>query len=86
MIIPESHNFSLQKVACDILHFQSKPYLVLIDYFSKWIELVRLNSKYYSTIIKTLKVIFSIHEIPTTLIAENMQWNFSNLVRIGILK
>jgi hypothetical protein len=33
-------NLSFEKIAADILTYQSRDYLVVVDYFSKWTELV----------------------------------------------
>lgn len=91
-LIPhEVPNLPFQKVGCDILTYQNKDYLVLIDYYSKWIELRELNCKSASGVIMALKSIFSVHGIPKTLISDNMPfssyefklftraWNFSHI-------
>lgn len=63
------------KVGCDILYFEGKDYLVLKDYFSKWLELVPLKLKTTNSVIVELKKIFSVHGIPRQLIADNMPFN-----------
>jgi hypothetical protein len=55
-LIPHSvPNFPFEKIAADILTYQSRDYLVVVDYFSKWIELIELKNK--------LKNIFSVDRL-----------------------
>jgi hypothetical protein len=75
MIIQELSEFPFQKIACDILEFARVPYLVVVDYYSRWIELVKLGSKDSGTIIKVLKRIFSMYGVPEKLVADNMPFN-----------
>ncbi|XP_025421164.1 uncharacterized protein K02A2.6-like [Sipha flava] len=75
MICQEDPNLPFEKVACDILDYGKDTYLVLVDYYSGWLELNYLSSKTSSQIIKILKVIFSIHGIPKQLVADNMPFN-----------
>lgn len=49
--------------------------MILGDYYSKWIELVRLKSKNSENIIRVLKNIFSIHGIPREMRADNMPFD-----------
>lgn len=63
------------KVGVDILYFQGKDYLVLKDYFSKWLEIVPLKLKTADSIIAVLKNIFSTHGIPKQVVADNMPFN-----------
>lgn len=60
-----------QKVSCDILEFGQKIYLVLIDYFSHWIELRPLKSKSSSSIINEMQDIFTRFGYPQDIIADN---------------
>ena len=48
---------------------------MIIDYYSKYIEAIRLNDKTSSDIIRCLNEIFSRHGYPQTLIADNMPYN-----------
>lgn len=77
------------KVGMDILEFSGKYYLVVIDYYSRWIELTQLKDKSSTTIIKCLKSMFSSFGIPKLVIADNNpfsslefrnfsdEWNFN---------
>lgn len=64
-----------QKVCADIGHFQNDSYLVLVDYYSKWLEVVKLENKTTTEIISKLKKIFSTHGIPLTFMSDNMPFN-----------
>ena len=61
--------------ASDKLEHKNQNYLVVIDYYSMYIEAIRLNGKTSSDIIECLNEIFSRHDYPQTLIADNMPYN-----------
>jgi len=63
------------KVASDILQFEGENYLVLQDYYSKWLEIIKLKNKTGTTVIKKLKTIFATHGIPNILICDNQPYN-----------
>jgi hypothetical protein len=75
MIPHEVPDLPFEKVACDILHFRGKDFLVLIDYFSKWIELRELKNKTSAEIILHWSDVFSTFGIPLKLIADNNPFN-----------
>lgn len=64
-----------QIVASDLLEYKNQNYLVVIDYYSKYIEAFRLNGKTSSVVIRSLNEIFSRHGYPQTLVADNMPYN-----------
>lgn len=45
VIIPRTLIPHHSKVACDVLEHEANNYLVIVDFYSKWIELIRLKSK-----------------------------------------
>lgn len=57
-------NIPFNKVAMDILQFGEEDYLVLQDYYSKWLEIVKLKNKTAREVIDKLKIIFATHGIP----------------------
>jgi hypothetical protein len=63
------------KIAADIAEFQGKNYLVVVDFYSRWLEVYETSNKTSSIIIKKLKDIFSRFGIPQTMIADNMPFN-----------
>lgn len=75
LISHEIPNIPFYKVASDILQFEGENYLVLQDYYSKWLEIVRLKNKTGTEVIEKLKTIFSIHGIPSIMICDNQPYN-----------
>lgn len=63
---------AFEKIACDILEFKNKNYLVVVDYYSKWIEVIHMRGKQASNVIVELMQIFSRFGIPKIIIADNM--------------
>lgn len=64
-----------QFIASDIFEFQGNSYLVVIDYYSKYIEASLLKNKTSRKVIKKLKSIFSRNGIPDALFSDNMPYN-----------
>lgn len=72
-LIPhEIPNAPFEKIACDILDFKAKSYLAVVDFYSKWIELVKLKSKTAHHVNIELLRLFAQFGIPHTIIADNM--------------
>ena len=68
-IIPEDQ---YKKVAMDIFTFKGRDYLVVVDYFSKYPELCKLQNKFAATIVGELKSIFARHGILEKIVSDNM--------------
>lgn len=81
MIQHDRPNIPYFKVAADILTFGNCDYLVVVDYFSNWIDLVKLNEKTALEVIKKLKSMFSSHGIPVTFMSDIMPFN-SNVFKV----
>lgn len=64
-----------QKVACDILEFGKKDYLVVMDYYSKWIEIKKISNKSSTEIINKWMEIFATFGTPSEVIADNVPFN-----------
>ena len=75
--------FPWQIVASDVLQHRNQNYLVVIDYYSKYIEAIRLNGKTSSDIIRVLSEIFSRYGYPQTLIAGNMPYKSREMKEYG---
>ena len=60
-----------QNVATDLCEHKGKTYLVLIDYFSRWLEILHLLSTDSETIIDRLKNVFLRFGIPEIVISDN---------------
>lgn len=89
MIPHEIPNLAFNKIACDILDFGNKSFLVVIDYYSKWIEFTKIQNKSSSERIRNWMHIFASLGIPRTVIADNsllIHLNADNSLIDGILK
>ena len=60
-----------EMVGCDLLDFEDKAYMVVVDYYSDFIEVDRLNKKNADEIIFKLKAQFARHGIPDRFISDN---------------
>ncbi|XP_044755743.1 uncharacterized protein K02A2.6-like [Coccinella septempunctata] len=60
-----------QKVGADIFQFESKYYIIIVDYYSEYFEIAPINSFNSQTVITQFKSIFCRHGIPIQLISDN---------------
>ena len=60
-----------EKVASDLFEMDGKTYLLVVDYFSRYVEVQTLTSTTSTSVIRALKAIFSRHGIPATLVSDN---------------
>lgn len=80
----EIPNGLFEKIGADIAHYSGKDYLVIVDYFSRWVEVCVLKWKTANEVIKKCKEVFARVGIPTILIADNVPFNscqFNNFAR-----
>lgn len=61
-----------EKVGIDYFTLAGKDYLLIVDYFSKYPEVLQMNSKTADVTIAKMKSIFARHGIPSTVVADNM--------------
>ena len=80
------------KVDADISFHSGRALLVVVDYFSNFIEVDSLSSETFKSVIRSLMTIFSRFEVPDTLVTDNGlcfdssefakfedQWNFQHV-------
>ena len=60
-----------ERVATDLFELKGKKYIVMVDYFSRYPEVIQLSSTTSSVIIAAMKMILSQHSIPQTLVSDN---------------
>ena len=60
-----------ERVAADLFQLDGSTYLLVVDYFSRYPEVIKLNSTTSKTIISSLKAIFSRHGVPSVLMSNN---------------
>jgi len=71
MIPSESRLRPLQKVATDMFVYKGRTYLLVVDYYSSYVEIAKLDTVTSSDIIIHLKSIFTRHGIPETVVSDN---------------
>ena len=71
MIVSELPDYLWQKVEANLFELEGIKYLLLVDYFSCYIEVVKLMPTTLTRIISVLKIIFSRYGIPERLISDN---------------
>ena len=64
-------DFPWQKVAMDLFTSKESCYLVIVDYFSRYPEVIKLRTTTSASIIEAVKAVFSRHGIPETVISDN---------------
>lgn len=64
-------NYPWKRVACDLFELAKTTYILVVDYFSRYVEVQSLNSTTSTSVISVLKAIFSCHGIPVTLLTDN---------------
>ena len=60
-----------QRVGTDLFFWEKKTYLLVVDYFSRYIEIAHLNVASANTVIAALKEAFSRHGTPETVMSDN---------------
>ena len=75
MIAHEIPDRPWQKLGSDLFEHKGKTYLLVVDYYSKYIETSLLQDKTAGTVIMHMKSIFARHGIPEVLVSDNMPYN-----------
>lgn len=71
----EFPDLPFEKVGADIMDFKSKSYLIIVDYYSKWVEIHQMKNKTSEEVISIFKNVFSCFGIPKVIISDNMPFN-----------
>ncbi|GFV16549.1 uncharacterized protein K02A2.6 [Trichonephila clavipes] len=64
-----------EKIGVDIIDLGNTGYLVVIDYYSNWIEVAELVNKSADEVIIKLKTIFSRFGVPNIVVSDNILFN-----------
>ena len=75
LICHEIADHPWQKIGVDVFTLDDTDYLCVVDYYSSYFEVDRLESKTAANIAKKLRKQFSVHGIPNQLISDNMPFN-----------
>jgi len=60
-----------QKLATDLFHLKGSVYLLIIDYYSRYIETAKLSNESSNEVIHHTKSIFARHGIPQEVVSDN---------------
>lgn len=60
-----------QKIGADLLTFNSQTFLSIVDYYSRWIEIIHLNKTTANSVVNKCKQLFAVHGIPEILVSDN---------------
>ena len=58
-------------VGSDLFDFENKKYVLIVDYYSKYMDVVELSQTTSSSVINAMKSVFACHGIPQTLRTDN---------------
>ena len=64
-------NHPWERVAADLFQLKGKSYLVVVDYFSRYVEVQSLSITTSASVVNALKAIFARHGIPATFVSDN---------------
>jgi len=64
-----------QEVGADYFTLHTQDYLLVVDYYSKYPEVILMQMKTAEATMVALKSVFARHGIPNKLIADNMPFN-----------
>ena len=60
-----------QRLATDLFELNSSKYLLVVDYYSRYIEVAKLSGTTSRAVVNHFKLIFARHGIPDTLVPDN---------------
>ena len=60
-----------QKIAIDLFDWQNSAYLIIVDYYSRFIEVAKLHRTTAHEVIEQIKVIFARHGVPEEVMSDN---------------
>ena len=71
MITTSLPNYPWERIAADLFKLKCSPYLLVTDYYSRFVEVQKLTTTTSSNIITQLKTIFTTFGIPATMVTDN---------------
>ena len=71
LLSSEFPDYPWQRVASDLFEWKKSKYLLVIDYYSRYIEIARLSTATSSDVITHMKSLFARHGVPESLTSDN---------------
>ena len=71
LIVSELPDRPWYKVATDLFQWKGASYLIIVDYFSRYIEIARLANESAGEVVRHTKSIFARHGIPEIVVSDN---------------
>ena len=71
MIASSLPEYPWQKIASDLFYLDGITYLLVVDYFSRYPEIVQMKSTTSASVVSALRSIFSRHGVPEVLMTDN---------------
>ena len=71
LITSELPELPFQKIGTDLFEWEKRTYLLVVDYYSRYIEIALLKRATSSEVITHLKSIFARHGIPELIVSDN---------------
>ena len=63
--------FPWKRIGVDLFELHKSSYLIVVDYFSRYPEAIKLKSTTSKSVMAVLKSIFSRHGVPVVLVSDN---------------
>eukprot|EP00057_Strongylocentrotus_purpuratus_P018713 XP_011673187.1 PREDICTED: uncharacterized protein K02A2.6-like [Strongylocentrotus purpuratus] len=60
-----------ERLGMDLFELKGKSFLIVVDYYSRWIEVKQLQGQSTMAVISSLKEIFAVHGIPDLVVSDN---------------
>lgn len=67
----------MEKIGMDILEYGGNAYLVIVDYYSQWIDIYLLPNKSSNAVIEAMRQMFKYTGYPVSIICDNVPFNSS---------
>uniref|UniRef100_A0A146LGM0 RNA-directed DNA polymerase n=1 Tax=Lygus hesperus TaxID=30085 RepID=A0A146LGM0_LYGHE len=71
----EIPNLPFAKIAADLADFGGKAYLVVVDFYSRWLEVIEIPNKSAHAVICSLKKVFCQFGVPQQFLSDNVPFN-----------
>ena len=84
MICSPLPQYAWEKVGVDLFNWKNKKFLMVVDYYSKYIEIAEMSKTVGVLVIAKLKGIFARHGIPSELTSDNgLLFNSNEFANFG---